>query len=367
MSARGPICGTTAQPGDSGTLVRGRTLSPSDRHGYKSHGHGRREALGLGFRLRKVQKATERLHEEYRKAFARAGSKSRGRRKNKPAAATSPPPPAFTLPPPLPPIVPHGLTPEQEAQWEKDEDRMREKNEEFWEKEQDISFTVVPALWDLMKDEGIPWAKRLLESRVAEIEQICNDIVRGMEQLYELAENMHMSPLTNVVGRSKTSLAVLGLRMMRRCEALIEFLESIKGFFEYGGPLLVLIDLVNTFRELCAALKDHDLHDGGRTVAYHITKILILSFVSITAIIGLIFAAVGLTFELATFGSLVGICALPLVFLKPPKGYTGPASDAALKDARDHGHAYSKEYMEAVHKYLHDPSPINLENLNALR
>jgi len=246
-------------------------------------------------------------------------------------------------------------------------DREREEKKEFWEKEKEISLTVVPFVWDLAKDEGVHLAKRALESRVAEIEQICDDIVKAIEQNYQTAENLHMSPLTNVVGRSNTSLAALARRIIARCEGLVGFLKYIKGFFKFGGPILVLIDLVETIKELVTALEDHDLHDGGRTVAHHITKILILSFVSITAVIGLIFAAVGLTFELATFGSLVGICALPLVFLVPPKGYKGTASDAALKDARERGHAYSKQYMDTIHKYLHDPSPINLVNLNALR
>jgi len=67
MSPRSPICVSTAQPSDSGTLHRGRTISPAERHR-----HLRRNNAVLLHRSRSVEREVKNLHKEYRKAVVQA-------------------------------------------------------------------------------------------------------------------------------------------------------------------------------------------------------------------------------------------------------------------------------------------------------
>jgi hypothetical protein len=353
MRRPGPICVTTAPPNDPGTLNCGRTISPAERHGHSGHENGKSNTRLVLHKMRVVQRSLVQLHAEYRKAVAtvhRKPPKHSG--KGKRPAAASP-----TLPTRPPSLMSRGGPTAKMSGQSEDLDKGG-----LWESIHEHAMPIVPAVFDSAKEKMVPLGKRLLKSDVKELEQICDDIGKLIVQMYEQAQSLRMSPLTRVSGRSLTSLYGLGERLIARCEGLLKLLEGLKLVFEYVGPLIVLCDLWNNPIELWRAFKDHELHDGGRTVAFHITELLILSFVGTFAVL----AALGITLELTAFASLVGLCAFPLLFLKPPKGYQGTAMDKALKDARGSGHAYSKEYMDAVHKYLHGPSPANLINLEAL-
>ncbi len=352
MRKPGPSCVTTALPNDLGTLIRGRTLAPAERH---KHSVDSGNAKRLLHRLRALQKGEARLHDDYRRAMAEATARRKTRQPGKKHSGLTGAPPKLA--------TQSGSVPPGPSWIAQEERKRKEETDELWETIQEAARAVVPAAWDVAKEKGIPYARRLLEGGKAELEEICDDIVQMMIQMYETAERLHMSPFTRASGRSLTSLWGLGDRLIARCEGLIRVLEGLEKGFEYGGPVIVVLDWVTNMIELVRALRDHNLHDGGRTVAFHITQIVILSFVGAIAIMALIFAAMGLTFELATFGSLLGICALPLAFLKPAKGYQSPF-EKAVTNARASGHTYSREYMEAVHKYLHDPSPINRIDLD---
>jgi hypothetical protein len=336
MSPRSPICVSTAQPSDSGTLHRGRTISPAERHR-----HLRRNNAVLLHRSRSVEREVKNLHKEYRKAVVQA----RGTTSRRPSKAASPS---------LSSATPSKSAPGNE-------------NTELAEKIQEASSVLTPGAFDIEELLSKLTVTRRLEPQLEEIGEECAAAVKETLAMFQRAQELHMSPI-RLVGENYSV-------MVARCNRLIFFFEGLEKFFKYGGPILVTIDLIRNCMALWHAIKNHDLHDGGRTIAFHVTNILILAFVSITAIFALICAAFGIAAELAVviaalapFGAIIGVAALPFVLLaKPPENYAGTPFEQAFDTAKKEGNVNSKEYMEAVHEYLHHPSSVNLIHMNAIR
>jgi hypothetical protein len=312
MRRPGTICVTTALPIDTDTLNRSRTISAAERHGHSGYENRKPNAESALDKFRALQRIVVQVS--------------------------------------LSPTVQGGPGPEAVHPSEE-----INKKKEFLEALVDAALASVPFALDIANERIV---LRLSEDHVREIEQRCNHIVDAMVQIYEESQNSHMSPLTRVRGQSLTSRAAQGRRLIALWEGIPEFLE---GF----GLGIELADMGKTGWDLWVELHNHEWHDGGRMIAYLTTKVLILSFVVLTGVFAIACASAALT-ELAAFGALVGFFAWPLAFLKPD-GYVGTAMDGQLEKARTSGHTYSKEYMEAARKYLHDPSPANLANLNAIK
>lgn len=301
MSPRPPLCATTAAPGDTGTLNRGRTASPAERYKHSGHGRRKQDPFGVVHRLKLIQKEVADLHAK------------------------------------------HGETIEE------------------------IGITLTPGVFDIEEMLSKLTLTRRLEPALEKLGEECAKSVKATLAMFARAQELHMSPIRLV----DENYGVL----VARCTRLIRFFEGLEEFFKYAGPLIVLIDLIKHVIALLDAIHDKDLHDGGRTIAFHITSILILTFVSVTAVVALICAAFDISVgvligiaELESFGAILGVAALPFMLIcKPPEGYRGPASQLLFEERQNQGRTNSKEYMEAVDRFLKNPSPINLINLNAIK
>lgn len=232
---------------------------------------------------------------------------------------------------------------------------------------EETGITLTPGVFKIEELASKLTLTRRLEPEMEKLGEECANAVKATLAMFAKAQEMHMSPI-RMVGENYGVLVA-------RCTRLITFFKGLESSFKYGGPIIVVIDLVRHIRDLLDAIHNKDLHDGGRTIAFHITSILILAFVSITAVVALICTAFGITVgvligiaELETFGAILGVAALPFFLIcEPPEGYDGTASEKLFKERQLQGRTYSSEYMEAVHTYLHNPSPINLLHLNALK
>jgi hypothetical protein len=357
LSPRGPICVTKA--------LAGAAPAP---HGSSSRYVYRPPSAKVHRKMQGVLRSIHKLHAAHR---------------NLPVSAK------YAMPPQLPWRHHQGRTQQLDKSRPRGtqtdrgvEQRLELKPESDEEKERretntEVGLVSVPFALETLEKGGAVLSQGL-KRKTWEAEELIRDLVTSMKHWYKAAESLHMRPVRIAIGdRLPGGIVVQARRQIARYERLIkifEELEAIAPTLSYGALCLEVIDLLGNTEELYKAIESDDLHDGGRTVAYHSTQIAILSVVSTISVCAFLVEFVGVTAvlvaaiaELSTFGAILGIAALPLLFLKPPKGYQDPF-DRKMKEVRAGvgGYTYSNEYMDAVNKYLHDPSPINLQHMNAI-
>jgi hypothetical protein len=115
-----------------------------------------------------------------------------------------------------------------------------------------------------------------------------------------------------------------------KAKAVCKMLKVAGEALESGAACL---ELALTIDELVKTLRGGPLDDGGRTMAFYTTKLMIEGFCALVALLALC----GVAVEIGTLAALAGLAAIPIMAIAEPgsRHYRTPMEEAVEKAGRD--------------------------------